>query len=80
MQYIHNEDLFGLISNETVVITIQVHDRIKYLRHLIQSFSNAAGIDNTLLIFSHDVWDEDINYLIKYVCQKVKYSNLNFSL
>jgi len=64
-QIIYNEDLFGPVTNQTVVITVQVHNRIKYLRQLIKSFSIAPGIDNTLLIFSHDVWDENINYLIR---------------
>jgi len=32
---------------------------------LIKSLSIALGIDNTLLIFSHDVWDEGINNLVR---------------
>jgi len=64
-QKILNEELFGPVTNKTVVIAVQVHNRIKYLRQLIKSFSVSAGIDNTLLIFSHDVWDENINYLIR---------------
>jgi len=64
-QIIHNESLFGPISNDTIIIVVQVHDRIKYLRHLIKSLSLAAGIDQTLLIFSHDVWDEQLNYLVR---------------
>ena len=72
----------GPVTNKTVVIAIQVHDRIQYLRwvlsnifklqlntnlcrHLIKSFSLARGIDRTLLVFSHDVWDENINYLVR---------------
>jgi len=62
---INNEDLFGPLTNQTVVIMVQVHNRIKYLRHLIKSFSEASGIDKTLLIFSHDIWDEEINYLVR---------------
>jgi len=64
-QKISNSDLFGPVTNKTVVIVIQVHNRIKYLRHLIKSFSVSAGIENTLLIFSHDVWDEEINFLVR---------------
>ena len=72
----------GPVTNKTVVIAIQVHDRIQYLRwyftnsfklklntnlrrHLIKSFSLAKGIEHTLLVFSHDVWDENINYLVR---------------
>jgi len=64
-QKIYNEDLLGPVTNKTVVIAIQVHDRIQYLRHLIKSFSLAKGIEHTLLVFSHDVWDENINYLVR---------------
>ena len=34
-------------------------------RQLIKSFSHAAGIDKALLIFSHDVWDEELNELVR---------------
>ena len=40
-------------------------DEKNYFRHLIKSFSTSKGIQNTLLIFSHDVWDENINYLVR---------------
>jgi len=64
---VQNLDLFGPLSSIEVVITIQVHDRIEYLRHLIASLSAVRGIQKALLIFSHDVWDEDINTLISSV-------------
>ena len=31
-QVIRNEDVFGPVTNETVIIVIQVHNRITYLR------------------------------------------------
>lgn len=43
----------------------QVHTRIKYLRHLIVSLAQARDISKTLLIFSHDYYDEDINDLVQ---------------
>jgi len=64
-QEILNEDLFGPVTNTTTVLVIQVHDRVKYVRQLIKSFSIATGIDKTLLIFSHDVWDESLNKLVR---------------
>ncbi|XP_023325761.1 alpha-1,6-mannosyl-glycoprotein 2-beta-N-acetylglucosaminyltransferase isoform X2 [Eurytemora carolleeae] len=57
--------MFGPVTNSTLVIAIQVHHRLNYLRHLIISLSEARSIDRTLLIFSHDVWNEDINKLIR---------------
>jgi alpha-1,6-mannosyl-glycoprotein beta-1,2-N-acetylglucosaminyltransferase len=51
-------------SNITAVIVVQVHDRSQYLSGLIHSLSNVKGISNTLLIFSHDVFDQEINNMI----------------
>ena len=64
---IKNQDKFDSIrhkENTTTIIVIQVHDRINHLRHLISSLGVARGIDQTLLIFSHDFWDEEINLLV----------------
>ena len=70
--------LFSKISFSITVPFVYMYSKIMCLclfRQLIKSFSVSAGIDNTLLIFSHDVWDENINYLIRFffkiVCCKV---------
>uniref|UniRef100_A0A1A9UF98 Alpha-1,6-mannosyl-glycoprotein 2-beta-N-acetylglucosaminyltransferase n=1 Tax=Glossina austeni TaxID=7395 RepID=A0A1A9UF98_GLOAU len=60
-----NEDLFGPLDNDSVVIVIQVHARITYLRYLIRSLARAYGISRVLLIFSHDYYDKDINNLVE---------------
>lgn len=36
-----------------------------YLRHIIISLAQAEGIENSLLVFSHDYYDEDINDLVQ---------------
>ncbi|XP_034839008.1 alpha-1,6-mannosyl-glycoprotein 2-beta-N-acetylglucosaminyltransferase [Maniola hyperantus] len=64
-QTIYNEDIFGPVQNDTVIIAIQVHTRLTYLRHLIVSLAQAKDIDKTLLIFSHDYYDEEINSLVR---------------
>ncbi|XP_049696153.1 alpha-1,6-mannosyl-glycoprotein 2-beta-N-acetylglucosaminyltransferase isoform X2 [Helicoverpa armigera] len=64
-QIIYNEDIFGPVQNDTVIIAIQVHTRLTYLRHLIVSLAQAKEIDRTLLIFSHDYYDEEINNLVR---------------
>ncbi|XP_022831918.1 alpha-1,6-mannosyl-glycoprotein 2-beta-N-acetylglucosaminyltransferase isoform X3 [Spodoptera litura] len=64
-QTIYNEDIFGPVQNDTVIIAIQVHTRLTYLRHLIVSLAQAKEIDRTLLIFSHDYYDEEINTLVR---------------
>ena len=64
---IKNQDIFGPINNYTnsTIIVIQVHDRIHYLRHLINSLNTSRGIEKSLVIFSHDIWDEEINQLVE---------------
>lgn len=44
---------------------LQVHKRITYLRHLIVSLAQAKDISRTLLVFSHDHFDDDINDLVQ---------------
>lgn len=49
------------MTNETILITIQVHNRLIYLKHLIESLRTAHDISSTLLIISNDVYDETLN-------------------
>lgn len=64
-QSILNEDMFGPLDNDSVLIVVQVHTRINYLRHLIVSLAQARDISRSLVIFSHDYYDEEINDLIQ---------------
>ena len=66
-QSIRNEDIFGPVNNATVIVAIQCHNRLQYLRQLVISLSQAAGIDKTLIVFSHDYWDDAINDLVNSV-------------
>ncbi|XP_062560624.1 alpha-1,6-mannosyl-glycoprotein 2-beta-N-acetylglucosaminyltransferase isoform X2 [Armigeres subalbatus] len=65
LQTILNEDIFGPLQNDSVIIVVQVHKRITYLRHLIVSLAQARDIARTLLVFSHDHFDDDINDLVQ---------------
>ncbi|XP_055373788.1 alpha-1,6-mannosyl-glycoprotein 2-beta-N-acetylglucosaminyltransferase isoform X3 [Condylostylus longicornis] len=65
LQIVLNEDIFGPLQNDSVIIVVQVHTRITYLKHLIVSLAQARDISRTLLVFSHDYYDEDINDLIQ---------------
>ena len=58
--------LLLLLSYCYHLILSQVHNREGYLRQLVNSLSAARHIENTLLVFSHDVWDEQINTLVRY--------------
>ncbi|XP_065216010.1 alpha-1,6-mannosyl-glycoprotein 2-beta-N-acetylglucosaminyltransferase [Planococcus citri] len=65
LQTVLNEDIFGPLQNDSLVIVIQVHNRLMYLRHTIISLAQAEGIENALLVFSHDYYDEEINSIIQ---------------
>ncbi|KAJ9601130.1 hypothetical protein L9F63_000709 [Diploptera punctata] len=67
MQQVLNEEIFGPVQNDSLVIVVQVHTRIIYLRHLIVSLAQARDIETVLLVFSHDYYDEEINELVQSV-------------
>lgn len=65
LQTVHNLDKFGLLGENDVIIVVQVHNRAQYLYALIESLRQAQHINQTLLVFSHDLFDVHINALIK---------------
>jgi len=46
------------------VILVQVHSRLNYLKELIESLKETKYIEQTLVIFSHDLYDPKMNELI----------------
>lgn len=62
---VRNLQTFGKLSLNAVVVVVQVHDRAYYLKELINSLEKARGISEILLVFSHDVYDDEINELIR---------------
>ncbi|VDK17387.1 unnamed protein product [Anisakis simplex] len=62
-----NMHRFGPVSEAKFVIVVQVHNRIEYLRYLIESLQKAKYINEVLSIFSHDYSSPDINELIKQI-------------
>ncbi|XP_044740809.1 alpha-1,6-mannosyl-glycoprotein 2-beta-N-acetylglucosaminyltransferase [Chrysoperla carnea] len=65
MQLVYNEDLFGPLQNDSVIIVIQVHTRTTYLRHLIVSLAQVRGIEKALIVFSHDFYNLEIIELVQ---------------
>ena len=65
LQKIFNGEKFGPITDESFVIVVQVHTRVEYLSLLIESFSRVQGIENSILIFSHDVFVPELNEAIQ---------------
>ncbi|XP_052771570.1 alpha-1,6-mannosyl-glycoprotein 2-beta-N-acetylglucosaminyltransferase-like isoform X2 [Mya arenaria] len=67
-QNIRNLYRYGLkLNHESVVVLVQVHDRLEYLRILLDSLREVRGIDKTLLIISHDVYLPALNALVREV-------------
>ncbi|VDM61899.1 unnamed protein product [Angiostrongylus costaricensis] len=56
---------FGPVENVKVVIVVQVHNRPNYLANLIDSLRQTKGIEETLLVFSHDINVSPVNELIR---------------
>ena len=63
-QEILNFEIFGPLLANDLVVVIQVHNRVQYLSALIESLERTKGINQTLLIFSHDFFDPQINSII----------------
>ena len=47
------------------MLVIQVHSRMEYLSLLIESLSRVQNIENSLLIFSHDLYVPQLNDAIR---------------
>ena len=61
-EFIRNGDKFGAtLSQGSIVIIVQVHDRGDYFSYLLKSLSRAKGIEEALLVISHDYYSEEIN-------------------
>ncbi|CAH2981593.1 unnamed protein product [Chilo suppressalis] len=56
---------FVSVDQITIVIVIQVHNRIEYLAEVINSLMTVRGITRAFIVFSHDYYDEDINEMIR---------------
>lgn len=60
-----NKDMYGPVKKDTLIFVVTVHKLSIYLEFLIVSLSQVIGVDDTLVIFSHTYYDENINTLIQ---------------
>ncbi|XP_074285084.1 alpha-1,6-mannosyl-glycoprotein 2-beta-N-acetylglucosaminyltransferase [Silene latifolia] len=60
-----NVDLFPSLPNDHVVIVLYVHNRPQYLKVVVESLSHVDGINETLLIVSHDGYFEEMNKIVE---------------
>ncbi|CAF1174208.1 unnamed protein product [Adineta ricciae] len=62
-QYMYNKNLFS-VNTTRYILLVQVHTRVVYLRKFIEMLQEVETINETLVIFSHDFIDFDINALV----------------
>ncbi|KAM9294233.1 alpha-1,6-mannosyl-glycoprotein 2-beta-N-acetylglucosaminyltransferase [Gastrophryne carolinensis] len=63
-QVIKNSEAIPNRPQNDVVVVVQVHNRPDYLKYLVESLRKAKGIENVLLIFSHDYWSPELNQIV----------------
>jgi hypothetical protein len=73
---INKDGLHFYKTPKFLIILVQIHSRIKYLDSLIESLRNTKYIEQTLVIFSHDIYDEEMNKLINEKVDFCAVSNL----
>ena len=52
-------------SSFEYVIIVQVHNRFEYLKAVIENLSTIYKINRVLVIFSHDVYNQQLNHLVQ---------------
>lgn len=63
-QRVLNADKFPPLSNDGLVLIVQVHKRENYLKQLFESLKKAEGIEKVLLVISHDYYYDDMNDVV----------------
>lgn len=61
---IYNEEQFLPLGEGGLVLIVQVHKREKYLTLLLESLKATKGIENVLLVISHDYYYDSMNKII----------------
>ncbi|KAL8041489.1 hypothetical protein ABFX02_10G168300 [Erythranthe guttata] len=66
-----NSDLYPNLADNHIIIVLYVHNRPQYLQIAIDSLSKVSGIEETLLIISHDGYFKEMNKIIESIkfCQ-----------
>lgn len=59
-----NLDLYPNLAKDAIIVVLYVHNRPQYLSVVVESLSKVVGINETLLIVSHDGYFEEMNKII----------------
>lgn len=60
-----NIDLYPKLAKNHIKIVLYVHNRPHYLQLVVDSLAKVQGIDETLLIVSHDGYFEEMNKIVE---------------
>ncbi|GAB4851922.1 Alpha-1,6-mannosyl-glycoprotein 2-beta-N-acetylglucosaminyltransferase [Ancistrocladus abbreviatus] len=60
-----NLDLYPSLAKDHIVIVLYVHNRPQYLKVVVESLSRVVGINETLLIVSHDGYFKEMNDIVE---------------
>jgi len=63
-QFMYNKNLFST-STTRYILLVQVHTRVIYLKKFIEMLKSVQNINQTLLVFSHDFINPEINILVR---------------
>ena len=66
-QLVRNADKFPPLSENGLVLIVQTHKREGYLRQLFESMRTVRGIEEVLLVISHDYYYDDMMKLVQTV-------------
>lgn len=74
-----NRDLFPSLSDDRILIVLYVHSRPKYLELVVSALAEVRGINETLLIVSHDGFYEEMNTIVESIrfCQVRRHISLS---
>ncbi|XP_024535453.1 alpha-1,6-mannosyl-glycoprotein 2-beta-N-acetylglucosaminyltransferase-like [Selaginella moellendorffii] len=66
-----NSELFPALARDHIIVVLYVHNRPQYLRVVIEGLSRVEGINETLLIVSHDGFYPEMAELVEKIdfCQ-----------
>jgi ribosomal protein S28E/S33 len=75
-QKVLNYEIYGPLKEKDIVIIVQVHNRVQYLSALIKSLEQTKHINEVLIVFSHDIYDYQINSIVN----SIKFCKVSHSL
>lgn len=60
-----NLDLYPKLAKDHIIVVLYVHNRPQYLQLVVSSLAQVVGINETLLIVSHDGYFEEMNKIVE---------------